>query len=172
MPGRDRDGRGVPPPYSSPWHLRHAAGSHHIAGDRTLPNPTLSLGRPTSPSSALQGLAIACRASLRSWLLPSRSSVGPCTASTTAKQPRDSATGVTAASALPPGVPAPGMLWSCCKHWELQESRARAAWQAVWWAAWQAAAPQPAELPSPRGRNREKSVLASAEKHTSLIWGI
>lgn len=139
MPGRDRDGRGVPPPHLSPsapppccWQPPHRWGPNPAC-------PTPSLGHgwdPTSPSSALQGPAIACHASLRSRLSPSRGA-GPRAASATAKQPGDGATGVTAASALPPGgrlhrVPAPGMLWSCCKHWEPQESRAQAplpAWQ-------------------------------------------
>jgi len=121
----------------------------------------LSLGHggdPTSPSSTLRGPAIACHASLCSWLLLSRSSAGPRTASATAKQPHDGATGVTVASALPP-----------CPHARDASGASGAAGQPG--TGSKAAAPQPAELPSPCGRNTEQSVLPSAEKCTSLIWG-
>lgn len=154
MPGRDGDGRGVPPAYSFFWHLCRAAGSHRITGDQTVPTPCYPWDTVGTPWSTHQGPAIGCQASLRSQLPLSCSSVAPCTA----KQPCSGATAVTTASALPLGarllcVPVPGCFGPIASTGSHRRARPMAG-----------SSPTASRAPSPHGTNKERNVLASTEK--------
>lgn len=134
VPVKDRDGRGVPAPDSSPQHLSHAVGSHSIPGDRTLPSPCCpwDMFRTSHPPHPPHK-DWPCFSPLMAAAEPMHSlHHGHC----------DSDTTVTVL--LSPGaslcpVPTARVLWFCCKHQEPQKSQEQAAWQAV--------APQPPRPP-------------------------